>query len=259
LVPVSRELRLCDGAGAHGLLRRQNRTWEAVVHEPDVASVMTTPVIAIATGTPFKEIVQKMSERGVSALPVVDDDRRLVGVVSEADMLAKQEFHGGSDEKPDHGRANRTRWYRALAQAAGELMTSPVHTVPANEPVSVAARILANEKVRRVYVLDDDGRLSGVVARRDLLSVYLRSDDALRADIEAMLSSPAVGVPERTVGVTVHNGMTTVDGVLPTRRQADVVSRAVLAVPGVVGVRNNLRYVVDERSGDGGPDVGTDR
>jgi CBS domain-containing protein len=220
-----------------------------VVREPDVASVMTSPVITARPGTPFKRLVEMMTDHGIGAVPVVDEQNRPLGVVSEADAIAKQEFHGGDGEPPHGDRAGRDRWYRALALTAGELMSTPVHTVPAGEPVSVAAGLLANERVRRMFVVDDDGRLAGVVSRRDLLTIYLRSDGELRADIEALLGSPAVGVPEDTVGVSVRDGTVTVDGVLTSRRQADVVGRAVLAMPGVVGVRNNLRYVVDDLAG----------
>ena len=219
------------------------------MREPDVASVMTTQVFTARPDTPFKDLVRMITEQGISAVPVVDEHTRPVGVVSEADLLAKQEFHAGRDEQPHGDRAGRERWYRALAWTAGELMTTPVHTVPAGKPVSVAARMLSAEQVRRLFVVDDSGRIAGVVARRDLLKVYLRSDEELRESIEALLRSPAVGLPERTVGVSVRDGTATVDGVVDSARQAEIVARAVLALPGVVGMRNNLRYVVDDLAG----------
>ena len=219
------------------------------MHEPNVASVMTTRVTTARPDTPFKDLVTTMAEQGIGAVPVVDDNGRPVGVVSEADALAKQEFHGGHDELPHGDRAGRDRWYRSLAQTAAELMTTPVRTVRADEPLNVAAGQLATEKVHRLFVLDADGRLAGVVSRRDLLRVYLHSDDELRADIEALLAAPAVGVPPRTVDVAVRDGVATVDGVLTSRRLAERAARAVLALPGVVGVRNNLRYVVDDLAG----------
>jgi CBS domain-containing protein len=213
---------------------------------------MTTRVITARPDTPFKDLVAAMADEGISAVPVVDDDGRPVGVVSEADALAKQEFHGGHDEQPHGDRAGRDRWYRSLAQTAAELMTTPVQTVGADEPVSAAARQLAKQKMRRLFVLDADGRLTGVVSRRDVLRVYLHTDETIRADIEALLASPAVGVPPRTVDVTVVGGMATVDGVLASRRQAEIAARAVLTLSGVVGMRNNLRYVVDDLVGHGG-------
>jgi CBS domain-containing protein len=219
------------------------------VREPDVASVMTTQVCVASPDTSFKDVVRMMTEQGISAVPVVDEHDRPIGVVSEADVLAKQEFHAGGDDQPHGDRAGRDRWYRSLARTAGELMTTPVHVVPAGKPVSVAARMLATEKVRRLFVVDDSGRIAGVVARRDLLRVYLRTDDELHASIVALLRSPAIGLPENTVGVAVLDGTATVDGVVSSRHEAEVVARAVLSLPGVVGVRNNLRYVVDDLAG----------
>jgi CBS domain-containing protein len=185
-------------------------------------------------------------------VPVVDREERPIGVVSEADALAKQEFHCGHDELPHHDRVGRDRWYRSLARTAGELMTSPVRTIQADESVSAAAHQLARENVRRLFVLDDEGRLVGVVARRDLLKVYQRTDEQIRADIETVLASPAVAVPPDTVGITVADGVATVDGVLRSRRTVQAIGRIVVATPGVVGMRNSLRYVVDDVVGHSG-------
>ncbi|MPZ81799.1 MAG: CBS domain-containing protein [Actinophytocola sp.] len=222
------------------------------MRELNVALVMTKTVTTATPETPFKDMVVTMTEQGISAVPVVDDDGRPIGVVSEADALAKQEFHGGHDELPHHDRAGRDRWYRSLARTAGELMTSPVRTIGADEPVSAAAHQLAKVKMRRLFVLDDEGRLVGVVSRRDLLKVYRRTDEEIRADIETVLASPAMDVPPKTVGVAVVDGMATVDGLLNSRQKVEDVSRIVLATPGVVGMRNNLRYVVDDIVGRGG-------
>lgn len=221
------------------------------MRERDVASVMTTQVITAEPGTPFKDLVASMAEHGVSAIPVVDDLGRPIGVVSETDTLAKQEFHGGHDEIPHGDREGRQRWFRSQAQTASELMTSPVLTTSADVPVPEAARQLAKRKVRRLFVVDGDGRLTGVVSRRDLLRVYLRSDEEIRAEVESLLASPAVNAPPDTTKVTVTEGVATVDGVLQRRRQVDTVGQVVPAVPGVVGVRNNLRYVIDDLTATG--------
>ena len=213
------------------------------MREPDVASVMTTEVVTASTHTLFRDLVETLTDRRVSAVPVVDADGRPIGVVSEADVLAKQEFHGGGDDLP-HDRAGRDRWYRALAHTAGELMTTPVRAVHAHEPLSVAARLLNGAKVRRLFVTDDDGRLVGVVSRRDLLRVYRHSDDELRAQVEALLAE--IGVPPDAVRVRADSGVVTADGELSRRGQVDAAVRAVRALPGVVAVRNNLSYLVDD-------------
>jgi CBS domain-containing protein len=206
--------------------------------------VMTTKVTTVVPDTPFRELVALMAENGVSAVPVVDTDGRAVGVVSEADLLAKQEFHGGQDELPHGDRAGRERWYRALARNAAEVMTTPVRAVHADEPVSSAARLLAKAGIRRLFVVDRDGRLVGVVSRRDLLHVYLETDDDLRDRVAEMLV--AAGVAPGAVEVRVDAGVVTVDGEVRRRGLADAAVRMVRALPGVVGVRDNLRHVVDD-------------
>lgn len=212
--------------------------------EMTAASVMTKDVVTAKPGTPLRELVTTMSENGISALPVVDARGRPIGVVSEADILAKQEFHGGGDALPRHDRAARERWHRAQGRNACEVMTTPVRTAHANEPVSAVARLLAKAGVRRLFVVDWYGRLIGVVSRRDLLRVYLCDDRELRARIADLVV--ASGIPPEAVEVRVHSGLVTLDGEVARRGLVDAVLRMVRAVPGVVGVRNNLRYVVDD-------------
>lgn len=217
------------------------------MRERNVASVMTAEVVTTSPETPFKDLVALMAEHGIGAVPVVDGIRRPLGVVSESDVLAKQEFRGGRrDLMPSHDRAGRQRWLRSLAATAGELMTTPVRTIDAKALVSTAARELAKARVRRLFVVDEHGRLTGVLSRRDLMRVYLRPDDDIRIEVEALLASSAVGAEPDTAKVDVADGVATVDGVLPRRRQVDEVTRLVPAVTGVVGVRNNLRYVADD-------------
>lgn len=146
------------------------------MEETTVASVMTSNVVTAGPDTPFRELVATMAEHEVGAVPVVDRYGWPIGVVSEADLLAKQEFHGGQDELPHGDRAGRERWYRAMARNAAEVMTTPVRAVHADEPVSFATRLLARTGVRRLFVIDRDGRLIGVVSRRDLLRVHLRAE-----------------------------------------------------------------------------------
>lgn len=214
------------------------------MREPTVAAVMTTRVVAVTPDTTFKDLVTTLTRERISAVPVVDGDGRPIGVVSEADVLAKQEFHGGNDEKPHGDRAGRDRWFRAQAKTAAELMTTPVRAIRADEPLSAAARILAVAHVRRLFVTGLDGRLVGVVSRRDLLRIYDQTEDELREQVEDMVEE--VGAAPGAVEVRVADGVVTLDGLLERRSLVDVVVRVVAALPGVVGVRNNLRYGVDD-------------
>jgi CBS domain-containing protein len=228
-----RALVLCPRVAAPGFLKGKPKE-EAVVDEKTVASMMTTSLVTAVPDTTFRDLVAAMAENGISALPVVDGLGRPIGVVSEADVLAKQEFHGGQDELPHGDRAGRERWYRAQGRNAAEVMTAPVRAVHADESVSHAARLLATSGVRRLYVTDRDGRLIGVVSRRDLLRVYLRGDEELRAEsVELLL---AAGNEPGAVEVRVRDGVVTVDGQL-----GDAAVRMVRAVPGVVSVQDLTR------------------
>jgi CBS domain-containing protein len=231
-------------ASAEPLSLVRSRKKEAVVDETTVASVLTANVVSVAPATPFRDLVATMAEHGVSALPVVDDHGRPIGVVSEADVLAKQEFHGGLDELPHGDRAGRERWYRAQGRNAAEVMTTPVRCVHADEPVTAAARLLAEAGIRRLFVIDRDSHLVGVVSRRDLLRVYLCGDEELRARTAELLVK--AGFSPDAIEVRITDGVATVDGEVAGRAEGAAALRLVRAVPGVVGVRDDLRYPVDD-------------
>ena len=212
------------------------------MRELTVAAVMTTRVITATPDTTFKELVAALREEKISALPVVDSGGHPIGVVSEADVLAKQEFHGGADEKPHAGRESRERWFRAQGRTAAELMTTPVRAIHADEPLSAAARVMSAAHVRRLFVTGPDGRLVGVVSRRDLLRVYDETEDELRERVEHVLEECGVDA----VQVHVAEGVVTLDGLLARRSQVDTAVRVVAALPGVVAVHNDLRYGIDD-------------
>jgi CBS domain-containing protein len=215
------------------------------MREPTVASVMTSPVITVAAETSFKDVVAILTGNGISAVPVVGPHGTLVGVVSEADVLPKQEFHGGTDPVPHGVPRRRVRWFRSLGLCAAELMTTPVITIEPGAPVTLAARRMAEKRVRRLFVVDDD-ELVGVVSRRDVLGLFLRPDSEIRADIVEQVLRRTLGVPPVTVRVEVRDGVATVDGEIERRSQIEVADRLIRAVPGVVSVRNKLRHRVDD-------------
>jgi CBS domain-containing protein len=162
--------------------------------EPTVESVMTKQVVTARLDTPFKELVGLMAEHRVSGLPVVDRNGRLVGVVSEADTLAKQEYQGGTATRPWFaGRVRRARWRKSAGLTAADLMTTTAVTIGETATVSAAARLLAQKKVRRLCVVGEDGKLTGIVSRRDVITTFLRDDDAIRADIEEHVVKKACG------------------------------------------------------------------
>ncbi|MFI1561823.1 CBS domain-containing protein [Streptomyces sp. NPDC020490] len=200
-----------------------------------VSDVMTQTVIAVGRDAPFKEVVGLIDQWKVSALPVLVGEGRVIGVVSEADLLAKEEFRDGGEED-----AERDERRKAAALTAGELMSSPAVTVHANASVAEAARIMARRHVKRLPVVDGVGLLQGVVSRSDLLKVFLREDEEIAEEIRHDVLGRLPITTELTV--TVRDGVVVLSGPLPDRTLVPIVARAVRAVEGVVDIRLDLSH-----------------
>ncbi|MDK1472241.1 CBS domain-containing protein [Streptomyces sp. 549] len=198
---------------------------------------MTSTVIGIGRDAPFKEIVRTLEEWRISALPVLEGESVVVGVVSEADLLAKEQFHDHTPSRMEEMRVMR-QLVKASGVTAGELMTSPAVTVHADAPLSLAARMMAVHGVKRLPVTDDLGRLEGIVSRSDLLKVFLREDE----DIAREVRSEVVELlfPTRDIGVTVSEGVVTLDGEIGDTSTIPVAARLARAVEGVVSVEMRL-------------------
>jgi CBS domain-containing protein len=198
-----------------------------------VSDVMTHTVVAVGSEAPFKDVVELLDQWHVSAVPVLAGEGRVVGVVSEADLLAKEEFR----DTDEGGLAERIK---ASALTAGELMSAPAVTVHADATVAEAARIMARRHVKRLPVVDGVGLLQGVVSRSDLLKVFLRSDEDIAEEVRhGVLNLLPVG---DAVTASVTDGVVTLGGSLPERGLEPVIARAVRAVEGVVDVRMDLTH-----------------
>jgi CBS domain-containing protein len=204
-----------------------------------VGDVMTRAVAAVGRRSAFKDIVRTMQDRKVSALPVVDGAGRVVGVVSEADLLPKEEFR---DSDPD--RYTQLRRLSDLAKAgsvtAEELMTSPALTVHANATLAQAARKMARAKVKRLPVVDEEGRLEGVVSRADLIKVFLRDDEEIAEEVRREVVAYLFPSPASAVRCEVREGVVVLAGRVRDRSLVAVAARLVRAVEGVVDVRFEL-------------------
>src|SRR5262245_44013903 len=122
--------------------------------EPVVADVMTRQVITATPDASFKELTATMIEHQLDAVPIVDRECRLAGVVTDADLLAKVEFHGGADYPPLlAGSRSRARWRKSFSLTAGELMTTSVATVLETSSLRLAVYAMADDTVRRLYVV----------------------------------------------------------------------------------------------------------
>ncbi|MFG3293970.1 CBS domain-containing protein [Streptomyces sp. NPDC048179] len=200
-----------------------------------VGDVMTRTVVALQRGAAFKDIVKAMRGRGVGALPVLDDDRHVMGVVSEADLLRKEELRdGASGEYTRELRSGDLT--RAAAATAGELMNTPAVTVRADATLPQAARTMAQHGVKRLPVVDAQGMLVGIVSRSDLLKVFLRDDEQIAEEIRRDVLPHLFAAEAEPVRVRVRDGVVTLTGRVTDTALVPVAVGWVRGVEGVVDV-----------------------
>jgi CBS-domain-containing membrane protein len=209
-----------------------------------VSDVMTTEVVTVGVGTGYKEIADLLVARAISAVPVIDSERRVLGIVSEADLLAKLYHADGHRGHPLLSRRGRSDAAKAAGDTAGELMTSPAATIGEGATVSRAARLMEAARVKRLPVVDADGRLVGVVSRRDLVRLYARPDHAIGDGVRDVLRALWIDLTRIEVGV--RDGLVTLTGTVDRRSTVAIAVRFTQAVPGVVDVVNALVYEFDD-------------
>lgn len=211
-----------------------------------VADVMTTEVAAVPETAGYKEIAALLRRHGVSALPVLGPDRRVIGVVSEADVLdvhASRELPRGAIRLAWQLR----QWSRASKATAADLMSAPVVTIGPDASVAEAARLLQERRLTRLPVTDAQGRLAGVISRADVLSILERPDDLIRHQVMTKVIAEGFELNPRTFQVEVSSGLVTIAGPVDNRSAAMRLIGAVWQVDGVCGVRDRLRYPKEER------------
>ena len=206
-----------------------------------VKDVMTTQVVTVGTAASFKEMVVKMRESGVSALPVVDGEGRVIGVVSEADMLNKE---AGLDTEPGElsSLLRFTEREKAAGVTAAELMTKPPVTIGPGAPVAEAARLMRDHRVKGLPVITDTGLLIGIISRADALRVFARPDADIRRDAEEEVIAETFLADSPPVSVTVHDGIVTLTGRTDTGQLARGLVAVIRQIDGVVAVRDQLGY-----------------
>jgi CBS-domain-containing membrane protein len=213
-----------------------------------VKDVMTTRVIWVKKDATFREMAAALREYRISAFPVVDDDRKVIGVVSEADMLTKEAL----DDEPGmiSGLLHRRDQLKARGVTAGDLMTAAVVAVRPDDTVEHAAKLMYDRRVKRLPVTDESGHLVGIISRADVLSVFDRTDAAIHREItHDVLLGEFLADPAR-FQVTVMDGIVALAGRPETSETGHAIIRRVRHVQGVVAVRDRLDYPPPERPAD---------
>ncbi|WP_306324734.1 CBS domain-containing protein [Streptomyces venezuelae] len=195
-----------------------------------VADLMTPTAVSVVPGTTFKEIARLLHEYDITALPVVDEENRPLGVVSEADLVR----HRATGERPG---------------TAGGLMSSPAVVARPEWSVVRASRVMNRARVKRLPVVDDDGRLVGVLSRSDLVRLFLRRDRAIQEEIVEDVITRTLLLSPSDLSVEVVDGRVTLSGTVRRHGLVPVLLRLCNSVDGVVGVVDRLRYEDDVPAG----------
>jgi CBS domain-containing protein len=209
-----------------------------------VKDVMSTHVIAVRPGAGYKDMAAMLHDQRISAFPVIDEDNKVIGIVSETDLLAKEALEGtvpGTVQRLTHQRERS----RVNAVTAADLMTKPAVTIGPDEPVSHAARLMYNKRVKRLPVTSGDGTLIGIVTRSDVLSVYSKPDAKIQHEITNDLILGTFLCDPARFDVTVKNGIVTIEGEPETTPTGRDIIAAVRHTEGVVAVRDRLSYPSD--------------
>ncbi|KAF3469913.1 CBS domain-containing protein [Streptomyces sp. Tu 3180] len=193
---------------------------------------MTRDVVQARRTTPFKEVVRLLDHHRISGLPVVDADDKVLGVLSGSDLVRTQAYRDGTAPPP--------------AVTAGDVMSSPAITVHPEQTVPDAARLMERRGVERLPVVDEEDRLVGIATRRDLLRVFLRTDDDISRQVTEEVLAAAPGLPAEAVRVSVRDGVVALDGRVELRSQVPELVHAAWRLEGVVGVVNGLGFRVDD-------------
>jgi CBS-domain-containing membrane protein len=203
--------------------------------------VMSTHVIAVRQRAGYKEMAAMLRDQRVSAFPVIDDDNKVIGVVSETDLLTKEALEGTVPRTLQRLTSQRVR-SQVNGVTAADLMTKPAVTIGPDELVTRAARLMFNHRVKRLPVISDDGTLIGIVTRSDVLSVYDRPDADIQREITQDLILGTFLCDPAKFTVTVKDGIVTIEGMPETTPVGHDIIDAVRHMEGVVFVRDRLSY-----------------
>jgi CBS domain-containing protein len=208
-----------------------------------VKDVMTKDVVAVRDTAGYKDIVAVMRQRRISALPVLDGADHLVGIVSEADLLLKEI---GQEAVSGHwmGGGRRRERAKTAGVTAADLMTKPAVAIGPHESVAAAARQMHDHRVKRLPVVDNAGRLAGIVSRVDVLSVFGRPDSEIRDEALKVIATEFALDPA-SFDVTVKSGILTIAGQVDSYPVAVQLMDTLQHLEGVVDVRCRVSHIAD--------------
>jgi len=220
-----------------------------------VSELMTEKVLTIGPEAPIKDVAKILVANGISGLPVCDLEGRVLGVISEGDILYKEhdptEGHVGGplgwiiDGRPDHA-----GYTKAKALTAGKAMTAPAITIAPYESAAGAARIMCERHVNRLPVVKNE-RLVGIVTRADLVRAFTRTDAEIERELKEDVLERMMWIDTGKVEVAVQDGRAALSGRLQRRSDVVLLNSLVARVPGVVAVESTVTWNVDDTTRKG--------
>jgi CBS domain-containing protein len=214
-----------------------------MTHRP-VRAVMTAAVATVSLDTPFKALAAIMAKHELNALPVLDAEGGIAGIISESDLIRKEEYQDDSAaRRPPYSHHHRAQ---AEGLTAGQVMNSPAITISPEASIVAAARAFDRAHVSHLVVTEADGTLAGILTPLDLLKVYLRTDGEIRDEILGEVITNYLGCDPGRAEVTVTDGVVTLRGEVERKSMVSLAGRMARSVDGVVDVVNNLAYAVDD-------------
>jgi len=216
---------------------------------------MTEKVLTIGPEAPIKDVAKILVANGISGLPVCDIEGRVLGVVSEGDILYKEhdprEGHvGGPLGWIVDGTPNYAGYLKAGARTSREAMSAPAITIAPYESVAEAARIMYERGVNRLPVVKDE-LLVGIVTRGDLVRAFIRTDAVIERELKEDVLDRTMWIDPGKVEIDVQNGVAALSGRLHTRSDVELLNRLAARVPGVVAVDSTVIWDVDDATRKG--------
>ena len=216
-----------------------------------IQDVMSRPALTVRPETPLKDVARTLVEHRISGLPVVDDEGHILGVISEADLLAKEQgasniHHRRLARLLGESPRTRTQLAKLSATTDGDAMTVPAITITGDRPLAEAAALMTNRGINRLPVVDG-GTLVGVVSRADLVRAYVRSDEDLAQVIRDEVLYRTMWLNPVLFEVDVRDGIATIKGSVERRSTAEVIEHVAALVPGIVDVVCDLNWESDDR------------
>jgi CBS domain-containing protein len=221
------------------------------------SEIMSREVLSIAPDAPLRDAIRLMLDQRISGVPVVDGAGKLVGVLTEGDLLRR--FETGTERRLRPWlefflgpRRQAEDYVKTHGRRVEAIMTREVISIGPDTPVGELVALMESRRIKRLPVVDGEV-LVGIVSRADLMRAVARvldqgetpptDDDAIRERVLAELQKAAGWAPRSGVTVTVKEGVVALQGAIFEEKERAALRVAAENVPGVSAVEDRLVWI----------------